>query len=298
VHEPDRVPRGGIVEGEHGNSGRSLGRRGRDERGAEAEPGEADDGVGGAQLERHGALDAGPLERRVDLQAEPRLGAHLDERARGRQLGERNPGSLGEGRGPVDDGDQRLVGDQVVDDPGRHLVGGQAHEREVQVAGAHLLGHVPAARVVDGDLDRGVPTVELEQGLLDARRAPAGRAHHAQAQPARDHARERREFGPGQLGAAQQLTGVGQQELSRRRHPDRPAGAVEQGHPQLPLEPCHLRAESGLDDVAPRGGPGEAALVGHRHHELELPQIHLGIRSLRPQHAVGQIVAPIQHSMP
>ncbi len=77
--EADRVARGRAVEGQDGDVSHSLGRGGGHQRGAATEAGEPDDGVGPAELERHGAVDPGPGESRVDLEAESRLAAHLDD---------------------------------------------------------------------------------------------------------------------------------------------------------------------------------------------------------------------------
>ena len=115
--------RGRVVEGQDGNVGHSLGRGGGHQRGAATEAGEPDDGVGPAELERHGAVNPGPGESRVDLEAESRLAAHLDEPAGRGELVERDAGAAGQGVPAGDDGDQRFVGEQVVDDAGRNLLG-------------------------------------------------------------------------------------------------------------------------------------------------------------------------------
>ena len=71
-----------------------------------------------------------------------------------------------------DCGDERLVGEDPVGEVGRQLVGEQPDERDVELAGAHLLGHVPAPGVADGDLDGGVAVVERGEGALDHRARP------------------------------------------------------------------------------------------------------------------------------
>jgi hypothetical protein len=55
---------------------------------------------------------------------------------------------------------------------------------------------------------------------------------------------------------------------------DRPAGAVKQLLAEFRLQPADLRAHAGLGDVHPRGRPGEAGLLGHRHEILKLMDLH------------------------
>ena len=76
----------------------------------------------------------------------------------------------------------------------RDLVGEQPDERGVQDAGAHLIGHVPAAGVLDGDLDGGMPPMEVGQREFDHRRRLARAADHAEPQPPRHHAGGRGQF--------------------------------------------------------------------------------------------------------
>jgi hypothetical protein len=84
----------------------------------------------------------------ADLAAQPRLWAHLDEgalRGEGGQIGR----CLREGVVAGDRGDERLVGKDPMGEIARHLIGEQADERHIELAGAHLVGHVPAAGVAD-----------------------------------------------------------------------------------------------------------------------------------------------------
>ncbi|GAA3079725.1 hypothetical protein GCM10020000_76870 [Streptomyces olivoverticillatus] len=54
----------------------------------------------------------------------------------------------------------------------------------------------------------------------------------------------------------------------------RPAGAVEQGLPQLPLQLADLGAETGLGQMQPGGGSGETALLDDADEVAQLTKLH------------------------
>ena len=134
----------------------------------------------------------GPGERGVDLLPQPGLGPHLDERPRAPASSARSAGRVRSGWSP---GTTATSGSSARTRWARsagHLVGEQPDERQIQVARAHLLGHLPAAGVADGDLDAGVALVERGQRALHHRRGLPGAADHAEPQPPGDHARRTR----------------------------------------------------------------------------------------------------------
>ena len=71
--------------------------------------------------------------------------------------------------------DQRLVGEDPVDEGGRQLIGEQADERDVELAGSHLLGHVPAPGVAYRNLYSRVTVVERGERALHDRGGPTDR---------------------------------------------------------------------------------------------------------------------------
>ena len=91
---------------------------------------------------------------------------------------------------------------------GGQLFGEQADEGDVEFAGAHLLGHVPAPRVTDGDLDGGVAVVERGEGALHHRGGLAGAADYAKAEPPGDHSGQLGQFGTGRFDLVQHGAGA------------------------------------------------------------------------------------------
>jgi hypothetical protein len=51
-------------------------------------------------------------------------------------------------------------------------------------------------------------------------------------------------------------------------------GAVDQLCAELLLQAAYLRADPGLADVDPLGGPGEIGLLGHRDEVFKLAELH------------------------
>ncbi len=120
----------------------------------------------------------------------------------------------------------------------------------------------------------GMAVVELGQRALHLRRGLAGAADHAQPQPPGDHAGQLGQLGAGQLELGQRRPRPGEQQRTGRGQPHRPAGALEQGDPVLPLQAGDLVAERGLHDVAAGRGTGEVQLLGDGDEVLQLPNIH------------------------
>ena len=55
-------------------------------------------------------------------------------------------------------------------------------------------------------------------------------------------------------------------------HP--PGGPLDQGEPDLLLEPADLLGERGLGDVLARRRPREVPLIGERDEVAQLPKFH------------------------
>ena len=53
-----------------------------------------------------------------------------------------------------------------------------------------------------------------------------------------------------------------------------PGGPLDQGQPDLLLEPADLLGQRGLRDVLARGGAGEVLLVGQRDQVAQLAKFH------------------------
>jgi hypothetical protein len=113
---------------------------------------------------------------------------------------------------------------------------------------------------------------ELGQHRGQQPRADAGQhpeRHPSPGQPAHlGHAL------PGLLGFEDGPAGVRQERLTRGRHPDPPAEALEQRRAQFLLQLADLHRQRRLRQVQPFGGLGEAALLGHRDHVTKLVQFH------------------------
>ena len=188
-----------------------------------------------------------------------------------------------------DCGDERLVGEDPVREVGRQLIGEQADEGNVELAGAHLLGHVPAAGVLDGDLDGGVPLVERGEGALHHRRGLTGAADHAQPEPAGEHPGQLGQFGACQSSSASTARARGNSSSPAAASAHRSAGPLEQGDAVLAFQPGDLIAQRGLHDVTTRRGPGEVQLLGDGDEVLELADIHLVPRLIQSKSCVGLI---------
>ncbi len=80
--------------------------------------------------------------------------------------------------------------------------------------------------------------------------------------------------GPGGRRGPQHLAGRADEGLARRREADPSAQAVEQHHPQVPLEGGDGLGQRRLGDPHLVGGGGEAAGVDHRQHVLDLAHLH------------------------
>jgi hypothetical protein len=116
VHEGDRVAGEVVGQGEYGEPGT--------DRGAEPVGREAREIGHQVELAGDAPLDAGTIERRVDLLAQAGGIAPLDELIGLGQLGEVDDGAAGERMRRRDDGEQRLLAEEPVDQPDRRLIAG------------------------------------------------------------------------------------------------------------------------------------------------------------------------------
>ena len=74
-------------------------------------------------------------------------------------------------------------------------------------------------------------------------------------------------------GRAEDRARVGVEALARRREPDRPAAAFDQGHAELALELRDVMRDHRLRVVELERGGRERALVGHCTEDGEAPQV-------------------------
>jgi hypothetical protein len=215
-------------------------------------------------------LDPGGGQRAVDLVARAPVGVEVDERLTG-QLLQRDRLPCREGALRRAREHQRLTGQsghpQVVGDPVL-----PCDEREVEPARAHVLDQFGVAGLAHPDLHTGVQLVEPRQHR--------GQVHHVQALQAADGQRAAQQpldGGDGVLGrrdAVQRPARLGQQRPSGLGQLDLPGRAQEQRRAQLHLQRPDRRGETRLGDVQAFGGPGEVALLGHRHEVFELSEFH------------------------
>lgn len=174
--------------------------------------------------------------------------------------------------------DERLVGEDPMGAIGRQLVAEQPDECDVEFACAHLLSHVHASGVADGDFDVGVALMEGGKRALHDGGGVTGVADHAEPEPARDHAGKLRQFGAGTVELVQYRDGAGKEQFACGGQTHRTAGAFEQSDAVFAFQPGDLVTERGLHDVTARGGSGEVQLLGDRDEVFELSSIHLNPR--------------------
>jgi hypothetical protein len=114
--------------------------------------------------------------------------------------------------------------------------------------------------------------VELGQQLRDDRQRAA--VDHPHRHLTADETGQLVRRLPGAAGGIERGSGEGKHRGADIGQPDRAAGSIEQRLAELALELAHLRADPGLADVHPLGGPSEVGLLRHRDEVLELSQFH------------------------
>ena len=288
----------GSARVEHADAGSRRGRRAGHERGAEPEAGEPDHAVGRAELERHprgthrpGSKAASTCRRSPDS---ARISMNGLTAASSPRSTAGRPASGWSRSTTATSGSSVSTGGRI---PAGDLVGEQADEREVEVARAHLLGHVPAPGVLDGDLHAGMAAMEGDEGASPraARRSPTLPTMPSRSRPV---------ISPENAASSARATST---PCSSRRacgSSSSPAGASRTDRlvrwnsvtPVLAFQPGDLVAQRRLHHVAPGRGPREVALLGDADEVLELAEIHLEIRSLRPKSCLGQIDGPSRDS--
>ena len=186
------------------------------------------------------------------------------------QVGERDRGPAREGMVVGDRRDERLV----EDDLGRESLWrrvDRGDDREVGLAGqagGEPLGGCLGQRDPHGR----VRAVEAgEQVGQERRRA---RADDADGSPPRTRPVRSSTARRTAATASSAARAWGSTAAPTSVGANRPRRAVEQGLPQLGLEPAHLGAHPRLCDVEPLGRAREARLLGDRHEVLELSQLH------------------------
>jgi len=100
-----------------------------------------------------------------------------------------------------------------------------------------------------------------------------GALERADAQHAARRAAPQRGAGLG--GKREQALGVGEQRAALRGELEAPAPAVEKLRAEARLELLDARGDVRLHAVQARGGPGDAARLGHRLEDLQRDQVHV-----------------------
>ena len=148
----------------------------------------------------------------------------------------------------------------------------RCHEREVSVATLESAGQPCPAVLDEVHLDAGMTASvgrqeDREQGL-DHLRCSADSEH------SRFTALEGACSVSERVGICQQAAAPAKQVLPLGRQLGPSSDAVEEPHPQFPLEGSDLPGESGLTDVQGDGGPGKSAGVGDGNKGTQVPKIH------------------------
>ena len=117
------------------------------------------------------------------------------------------------------------------------------------------------------------PGVALGQLGQEHGHEPAGRgADHADPDVAGHRLAQGPDVGDQGVELAHDPVGPGHHDLAVGGEPAR--RAVDQGGPQLPLEPGHVGRDVGLDRAQMVGRGRERAVLGHRHQGLEMSEFH------------------------
>ena len=115
--------------------------------------------------------------------------------------------------------------------------------------------------------------VALRHGLHEGRDEPAGGgADEPDAAGAGDVVANRRHVG--HEGVQLALDAAGPFDHDGALLGDVARGPVDEGRPELPLEAGDVGRDVGLDRVQGPGSGGEAAVVDHGEHGVELAQVH------------------------
>jgi NAD(P)-dependent dehydrogenase (short-subunit alcohol dehydrogenase family) len=249
----------------------------------------------------HGDRRPGDLGRGPGHQGHPEPGRdQLPHPGQARRLEPDARGEPGRGGSPVEQGAQaavrRQAGERLVADVGQvppdrvprlgdqyQLLDGEhgGGEARGQRSGERADGEVDAVRVQVGQQRRPSPRPQLDvhTGVAQVERAQGGGRHRGgldrpDPHPARDGGgdlvgvdAERGQLVEDAAGSRQdQLPGAGELDAPRR--------AVQQQHPQLPLQGLHPRRHRRLGQVQVLGGAGEPAEPGHGLERDQPAQLH------------------------
>ena len=173
-------------------------------------------------------------------------------------------GSDGQDEGVVEEGcgGHQRVGHRLDDQGEVDLTAGQ-------------LGHQLVGSGLDHEeVDPGMAGLEIDQGRGQDPGDEAGRG--ADGEPSPGHAREGPGFRSRGRHVGQDAADERQQGLAVRRqgHQALARPAIEQLDAELALEKADLTAERGLGQVEAGRRPGEVLLLGHRHRDRQLVQLH------------------------
>ena len=149
---------------------------------------------------------------------------------------------------------------------------GHRQEGQVEHVVAQHLGELLARLLADGQLDARVALVKHRQCQRHVDRSH--RVHRADRHVAGPDAGQRLHLRVGGVDLGQDPPGAGDERLTRLGDRHAPGRPLDQGEPDLLLEPADLLRERGLGDVLARGGPGEVLLVGERHEVAQLAKLH------------------------
>ncbi len=149
---------------------------------------------------------------------------------------------------------------------------GHRQEGEVEHVVAQHLGQLLAGLLAHGQLDARVALMEHGQGQRHV--DGTHRVHRPDHHMAGSHPGERLHLGRGRLDLGQDAAGPGDQRPAGLGDRDLPRGALDEGQPDLPLEPPDLLGERRLGDVLAGRGAGEVLLLGERDEVAKLAQFH------------------------
>jgi hypothetical protein len=186
---------------------------------------------------------------------------------------------LGEGDGPATaksiaaahGDDQRLGSHDPCLELGRHGLRAHPDDCGVELATGNGLEERRVVLLGHRDLDHGVRSVKVAEGLREAMVDGPG---DTDPQPSTQEAAQRGDLSPAPLGRGKCRTRVWQKRLAGPSERDRALIAMKQRLPELALEATDLSADGRLGNRDASSGPRELPLLGHRHEVRELPQIH------------------------
>ena len=166
-----------------------------------------------------------------------------------------------------------LLGDELAQDQPLGLDPlGHRQEGEVEHVVAEHLRELLARLLADGQLDPRVALVEHCQCQRHVHRSH--RVHRADGHVARPDAGERLHLRVGGVDLGQDPAGSRDERLARLGDRDPAGRALDQGEPDLLLEPADLLRERRLGDVLARRRPREVLLFGERHEVAQLAKFH------------------------